>query len=183
MMSNFKKCKRACNSRRYNVLKELHAKQSSLMNTGVKLSKETRRKISAATKGKRLGPANGMYQKTHSEVMGPEKIKERGKKISAALCGKPKSDSHKENLSIGHKLAGNCVGPKNPHWGKGLNRNKKYKSNKSGYVGVCERRRKNGPSKWAAQINRDGVVVSLGVFGNIQDAIVARKRAESQFNS
>lgn len=50
-----------------------------------------------------------------------------------------------------------------------------YKSNKSGYPGV-KWNKKLG--KWQVQITRNKKRVHLGVFDELQDAVVARKKAE-----
>jgi hypothetical protein len=56
-----------------------------------------------------------------------------------------------------------------------LHKKKVYKSNKSGVQGVKWNKNLN---KWQAQITRNKQRVHLGVFDNLQDAIVARKTAE-----
>ncbi len=56
-----------------------------------------------------------------------------------------------------------------------LHKKKVYSSNKSGYPGVKWNARLN---KWQAQITRNKQRIHLGVFDELQDAIVARKKAE-----
>jgi hypothetical protein len=52
------------------------------------------------------------------------------------------------------------------------------KANKSGVKGVCF---EQYTSRWKATIRVDGKSISLGRFGSIEDAVVARKKAEKHY--
>jgi hypothetical protein len=53
-----------------------------------------------------------------------------------------------------------------------------YKTNTSGHQGIKWNKHLN---KWQVQITRNKKRVHLGVFANLQDAIIARRLAEQQF--
>ena len=57
-------------------------------------------------------------------------------------------------------------------------RNSKIRcTNKSGVTGICRYKRNN---KWVAQISVKGKVINLGHFDNFNDAVIARKMAETK---
>lgn len=56
-----------------------------------------------------------------------------------------------------------------------LHKKSKYSSNTSGHTGVKWNKRL---SKWQVQITRNKQRVHLGVFDNLQDAVIARRKAE-----
>lgn len=60
---------------------------------------------------------------------------------------------------------------------KAISRKKPISSNKSGVTGVCWNNQKN---KWLAQIQFQKKNYNLGLHSNIEDAIVARKKAEEE---
>ena len=102
MMSNMKRY----TNRKYEKVREEHAKQVSLQHSGKVVSKETRKKIS--------------------------ENKERSAKISQSLKGRPKSEEHKEAYKKSRLASGGWVvseeqkrkvseklsGQGNPMWGK-----------------------------------------------------------------
>lgn len=55
---------------------------------------------------------------------------------------------------------------------------KRYSNSSTGITGI--RQRKNG--KWRARICHKGIQIDLGTYSNIDDAIQARKTAESYYN-
>lgn len=73
-----------------------------------------------------------------------------------------KLDNRKSNLRIVTKQ-------------ENMHNKSNYKSNKSGYNGIKWNKNLN---KWQVQITRNKKRQHLGVFDNIQDAIIARRTAE-----
>lgn len=57
-------------------------------------------------------------------------------------------------------------------------RNQKRKENKSGHTGVCWNK---NAKKWTAQIKHNYKKIHLGVFENLNDAVIARKNAEKLY--
>lgn len=53
------------------------------------------------------------------------------------------------------------------------------KRNSSGHIGVCWKR---VTGRWQARIMRDYQEVHLGYFGNVSDAVAARKAAEAEYH-
>lgn len=76
-----------------------------------------------------------------------------------------KLDNRKENLV-------KCTATEN-----GLNKTKPS-NNTSGFIGVCWHKQSN---KWRARVYIDKRDISLGLFDNIQDAMIARLQAEKQY--
>lgn len=90
-------------------------------------------------------------------------------KTKACMCARRQRLAEGQNLNSELSVAGTAVHALNP--GRTLNKN-----NKSGHRGVCL----NKYGKWRAYINFRRKMYDLGAYADIDDAIKARAKAESE---
>lgn len=86
---------------------EEHKRKISHALRGRKFSEESRIKMSKAKKGKYFGENNPMFGKKRPDLIRYNKSKEHRISASLANLGKPKSQEHRDKLSIAHKISHN----------------------------------------------------------------------------